>query len=212
MTANAGNVLAEAAFGADPGRWPLPQATDATGLWLRAVAAGGQGRYCSARADLASLMSRTSPPGLVSLAHSTRASFLRQQGWHRLAHDADGTALACAGGCAEARTDALVGLAADALGVRRLAVAGVLLARAEQVHAGADSPPPRLAIRLAWVRAACKSACRCSWLAVRLVTNVRWPKKLLKMRPYSKPWAHASSMTCAKNCSAIGMRCATAWP
>lgn len=153
MTANAGNVLAEAAFGADPGRWPLPQATDATGLWLRAVAAGGQGRYFSARADLASLMRRTSPPGLVSLAHSTRASFLRQQGWHRLAHDADGTALACAGGCAEARTDALVGLAADALGVRRLAVAGVLLARAEQVHAGADSPPPRLAIRLAWVRA-----------------------------------------------------------
>ncbi|MFZ0833086.1 MAG: hypothetical protein WAM92_08390, partial [Mycobacterium sp.] len=38
-------ALAAAAFGDDPGRWPLPAATTPRELWLRAVAAGGQGRY-----------------------------------------------------------------------------------------------------------------------------------------------------------------------
>ena len=47
------SALSAVAFGADPGRWPLPSATDPDELWLRAVAAGGQGRYASARADLA---------------------------------------------------------------------------------------------------------------------------------------------------------------
>ena len=57
-------VLAAAAFGADPGRWPLPPARDAEGLLLRAVAAGGQGRYGSARSDLAELL-RLQPTGRV---------------------------------------------------------------------------------------------------------------------------------------------------
>ena len=47
---------AEAAFGAEPGRWPLPSAQTANDLWLRAVAAGGQGRYGSADADLSRLL------------------------------------------------------------------------------------------------------------------------------------------------------------
>ena len=37
------SALSNAAFGDDPGRWPLPAATTARELWLRAVAAGGQG-------------------------------------------------------------------------------------------------------------------------------------------------------------------------
>ncbi len=45
-------VLANAAFGDDPQRWPLPQASTPHDLWLRAVVAGGQGRYGSAMADL----------------------------------------------------------------------------------------------------------------------------------------------------------------
>ena len=45
-------VLANAAFGDDPGRWPLPPASTPHELWLRAVVAGGQGRYGSAMADL----------------------------------------------------------------------------------------------------------------------------------------------------------------
>src|SRR5258705_5422041 len=75
-------VLANAAFGDDPRRWPLPPASTPHEFWLRAVAAGGQGHYGSAMADLAGvcLLQRGGP--LVSLAHSTRASFLRQLGWH----------------------------------------------------------------------------------------------------------------------------------
>ena len=77
-------TLTDAAFGHDPGRWPLPAAGSAAELWLRAVAAGGQGRYASARADLSTL-ARLCPTGrLGSLAASASGSFLRQQGWHGL--------------------------------------------------------------------------------------------------------------------------------
>lgn len=150
------STLADAAFGAVPEIWPLPAAHDATEFLLRAVAAGGQGRYASARADLNRLR-RADPTGpLASLALSTRASFLRQLGWHWSAHRWDGEALAIAGAgarAAEARVDALAGLAADALGVGRLAASAVLLDRARDLLAGAECPPPRLAIRLAWVGA-----------------------------------------------------------
>src|SRR6478752_8429430 len=107
-------ALVNAAFGDDPGRWPLPAATTPYELWLRAVAAGGQGRYGNALADLAAV--RRGPRGpLVSLAHSTRASFLRQLGWHERARGWDGRALSMAGSDQEAGADALLGLAADAL-------------------------------------------------------------------------------------------------
>ena len=124
-------TLAAAAFGDRPGSWPLPTATTPHQLWLRAVAAGGQGRYGSAYRDLA-VLRRSVPAGrLVSLAHSTQGSFLRQLGWHTLARGWDGRALALAGADPEARADALIGLAADALGVGRFAAAATLLARAD---------------------------------------------------------------------------------
>jgi hypothetical protein len=145
--------LAAVAFGAEPGRWPLPPATDPDQLWLRAVAAGGQGRYATARNCIAEVIRRAPRGRLGSLALSTQASFLRQLGWHRLARGWDGRAYACAGADSEAGVDALIGLSADALGVGRLAASGALLHRAADLLAGADSPPPRLAIRLAWVRA-----------------------------------------------------------
>ena len=142
--------LAEAAFGAQPGRWPLPAAGTPHQLWLRAVAAAGQGRYAQARSDLAALL-RVAPSGApASLAHSAHASFLRQLGWHDLARGWDGRALTLSGGVPEAAGDALTGLAADALGVGRLAAAATLLARADPVVADA---PPRLAVRRAWVAA-----------------------------------------------------------
>lgn len=150
MTAS---ILADAAFGPDPGTWPLPTASTPTELWLRAVAAGGQGRYAGARADLAALLRRRPAGALGSLALSTRASYLRQLGWHPTARGGDGQALARAGDDPEAAIDALVGLAADALGMGRLAASAVLLARAERMHGNADAPPPRLGIRLAWVNA-----------------------------------------------------------
>ncbi|GLP77228.1 hypothetical protein TUM20983_43380 [Mycobacterium antarcticum] len=143
--------LDEAAFGEDPGRWPLPAAGTAAELWLRAVAAGGQGRYGSAAADLESL-GRTRPHrALASLAHSTRASFLRQLGGHREARAWDGLAWVAADSNLAAGADALIGLAADALGLGRFALARRLLLRAEGLLA--LDAPTRLAVRLSWVHA-----------------------------------------------------------
>ncbi|OBI14684.1 hypothetical protein A5714_13300 [Mycobacterium sp. E2462] len=89
--------MAAAAFGDRPGDWPLPAAATPAELWLRAVAAGGQGRYGSAYHDLAALPRAAGRGALASLAHSTLGSFLRQQGWHTLARGWDGRALALAG-------------------------------------------------------------------------------------------------------------------
>jgi hypothetical protein len=142
-------VLANAAFGDHPQRWPLPPASTPHELWLRAVAAGGQGRYGSAMTDLTGL--RTSGGPVVSLAHSTRASFLRQLGWHDRARGWDGRAMATAGSDQEAGVDALIGLAADALGVGRFAASEAALRRAGERLS--ESVPPRLPVRLAWVSA-----------------------------------------------------------
>lgn len=145
-TADVDAALAAAAFGGEPGAWPLPAAATPRQHWLRAVAAGGQGRYASARADLAAM--RGVPGPLASLAHSTQASFLRQLGGHEAARGWDGRAAALAGADAEAAADALVGLAADALGVGRFAASAALLARANRV-----SGTGRQAVRCAWVSA-----------------------------------------------------------
>lgn len=143
-------ALADAAFGADPGQWPLPGATTPYERWLRAVAAGGQGRYGCALTELdAILRARYSGP-LLSLAHSTRASFLRQLGGHARARAADGRALAHCGEDHEAAADALVGLAADALGLGRFGVSARLLDRARAVDTPDNS---RQRIRLEWVSA-----------------------------------------------------------
>src|ERR1700716_3781040 len=139
-------VLANAAFGDDPQRSPLPPASTPHELWLRAVAAGGLGRYGSAMTDLAGMLQRGGP--LVSLAHSTRASFLRQLGWHDRARPWGGLAVGLAGSDYEAGADALIGLAADALGVGRFAASAAALQRAgEMLTRGV---PPRLPVRLAW--------------------------------------------------------------
>lgn len=145
--------LAGAAFGGEPGRWPLPTAATPEQLWLRAVAAGGQGRYGSAYRDLAQLRRSGASGRLVSLAHSTHGSFLRQLGWHTLARGWDGRALALAAADPEARADALTGLAADALGVGRLAAAATLLARVDAVLKPGAAVPDRLAVRRWWVAA-----------------------------------------------------------
>ncbi|WP_260860712.1 hypothetical protein [Mycobacterium tilburgii] len=141
-----------AAFGDQPGRWPLPTATTSDQLWLRAVAAGGQGRYGSAYRDLAALRRSASAGRLVSLAHSTHGSFLRQLGWHVRARGWDGRALALAGPDLEARADALIGLAADALGVGRFGVAATLLSRMDATLDEAVLPD-RLPVRRRWVDA-----------------------------------------------------------
>lgn len=143
--------LADAAFGRTPGTWPLPPAHTAHEHWLRAVAAAGQGRYSSALTDLAALLQQTPHGPLASLAHSTRASFVRQLGWHDTARGFDGRAWALSSGVGEAAADALVGLAADALGVGRFDASERALARAAAIVA--DSEIARLPVRLGWVSA-----------------------------------------------------------
>lgn len=145
------NTFGAAAFGDDPGRWPLPAATTPEEHWQRAVACGGQGRYGSALADLESLTRRAHNRPLGSLALSTRASFLRQLGGHVQARTWDGRAWASAGSDVDAGTDALIGLAADALGVGRFALSNRLLRRAGEL-CGPDATG-RLPVRLAWVNA-----------------------------------------------------------
>src|ERR1700753_2518389 len=101
--------LTASAFGNQPGRWPLPSAGTPRQLWLRAVGAGGQGRYGSARNDLTTLLRSAPADRLASLAHSTQASFLRQLGWHRLARGWGGRALALTRGRPQAAARAVVG-------------------------------------------------------------------------------------------------------
>ena len=150
--AGASRSLLAAAFGDDPGRWPLPVATTPYERWLRAVAAGGQGHYGSATAELAAVRRQVRNGALASLAHSTTASFARQLGGHSEARRWDGRALALAASDPEAAVDALLGLAADALGMRRLAASAALLDRARKTL-DASSAPARLPLRWQWVAA-----------------------------------------------------------
>ncbi|WP_106616777.1 hypothetical protein [Saccharothrix carnea] len=108
--------------------------------WLAAVVLGGQGYYAAAAAVLGELIGRGGLFG--SLAASTLASHRRQLGGHAAARVLDGRALAMvpedrdSGGqdpddvdVAGARADALLGLAADAVGAGRLVEARRLHAR-----------------------------------------------------------------------------------
>lgn len=153
--AGAREVLHGTALGRDPGRHPLPPAADDEGRWWRAVALGGQGRYAAAATELERLGTSATAPWLRSLAASTRASHLRQLGGHLLARRLDGRALALVGAAVgrtgrTARVDALVGLAADALGPARVALSRRLLAVAAEDLDGADA---RCTVRWHWVGA-----------------------------------------------------------
>lgn len=149
------------------GGWPTPRSerarrlAAAVGDDARATVAArrrrrGQGRYGAAHRDLAALR-RAAPAGrLASLGMSTQGSFVRQLGWHTVARRWDGRALALAGADPEAGADALIGLAADALGVGRFAAAAALLARADPVLAATDPKTPvpdRIPVRRRWVAA-----------------------------------------------------------
>ena len=151
-------LLFAAAFGDDPGRWPLPVARAPYERWLRAVAAGGQGHYGIASAELAALRRDVRSGPLASLAYSTQASFLRQLGGHVEARHWDGRAAATAASDIEATVDALLGLAADALGIGRFAAAGALLDRARTTLDGAAADG-RLPVRWQWVAAELAMAC-----------------------------------------------------
>ncbi|BDH58894.1 hypothetical protein [Tsukamurella sp. PLM1] len=126
--------LLAAAFGADGG--PVgPAASPAGRTWLRAVALAGRGRFAAAR----SLTSAIADGPFASGARCLEASMLRQSGRHRAASGPDGAALALAMSeqpksslTVASCVDAAVGLAADALGTGRYALARRLLERADE--------------------------------------------------------------------------------
>lgn len=137
--------LPAAAFGARPDLDPRPVPPDPTARWLAAVTLGGQGHYAAAAALLGELITGRDRV-LAALAGATLAAHRRQLGGHAAARPLDAAALRDAGEHAEARHDALLGLAADALGVGRFGEARRILARAPEAGW-------RGAIRLGWVTA-----------------------------------------------------------
>ncbi|KAA9152576.1 hypothetical protein FPZ12_036700 [Amycolatopsis acidicola] len=123
---------------------------------IAAIVLGARGCYAAAATVLHEL-GRGADPVVASLALSTFASHRRQLGGHAAAFGPDAAALKLVvdlrGGedrdgldAAGARTDALLGLAADNLGVGRLSVSRRLLARAEPECW-------RSRVRLGWVTA-----------------------------------------------------------
>ncbi len=154
-----------AAFGAVPGAAVRVRAgMDPVERWQVAVALGGTGHYAAAATVLTGLLAGRGVR-LVVAAHAavTLASHRRQLGGHATArrYDALGLRLAAAASAAApddvgtdplaARIDALVGLAADAIGAGAADTADRLLRAA--ADAGRRHPSWRPAVRLGWVRA-----------------------------------------------------------
>ncbi|HEU5475981.1 MAG TPA: hypothetical protein VFV67_35595 [Actinophytocola sp.] len=147
------DALSEAAFGDRPDLAVTAVPADPRSRWLAAVVLGGQGRYAAA-ATLLDGLRGAADPVLAALAASTLASHRRQLGGHGAARLLDAAALhrlaaAPAAVPAQAWSDVLLGLAADALGHGRFTEADRLLSRARAL----GDPGWRGAIRLAWVSA-----------------------------------------------------------
>ncbi|GAA4000335.1 hypothetical protein GCM10022247_20910 [Allokutzneria multivorans] len=160
--------LRDAAFGAHPDAnvHGAARSADPRRRWLAGVVLGGQGSYAAAATALAPLVrGHDSAPLFASLAASTLASHYRQVGCHGPARDLDARALALVLGAqvsgeadpddvdvVGAELDARLGLAADELGLGRLALARRLHARAEEAFR--ERPLGwRGRLRLRWVAA-----------------------------------------------------------
>ncbi|ALG84175.1 hypothetical protein [Gordonia phthalatica] len=146
------------AFGIEPTE-STPTAAD---RWARAVDLGARGYAAAARTIVDRLLREATVPAAVrSAALATRASLTRQAGGHAIARADDGAAIRAVAGdhgpwAVAARVDALIGLAADDLGVGDFTASGLLLDRAAAELGAAESSDwicvgrPRL--RLGWVR------------------------------------------------------------
>jgi hypothetical protein len=157
--------LRAAAFGAHPdAAVRVRPGMPAADRWLVAVTLGGQGRYAAAAAVLDDLLTAPGvPPAVRAHAAVTLAAHRRQLGGHATARrlDALGLRLATAAppgpldadgtDARAARVDALVGLAADAVGAAAVGQAQRLLDAAADAVRG--HPAWRSAVRLCWVRA-----------------------------------------------------------
>lgn len=125
-------------------------------VWLLGVCLAAAGRYGSAMVVLEPL-AEAAPADperrlFSSLAAATLASVARQLGRHAEGRRLDERALELAGDAPEARFDASLGLAADAVGLEDAVAADAALADAATL---ADGRPDwwRQRVRLDWVRA-----------------------------------------------------------
>lgn len=149
--------LRRAAFGDCPETpvWRTAADGSARERWLAAVVLGGQGHYAAAATLLGSLL-HDRDRVVASLAASTFASHRRQLGGHTAARGLDARALAAvpAGGRVDpdgidadgARADALLGLAADAIGAGRTG-------EARRLHARVEPRGWRAEVRHGWLAA-----------------------------------------------------------
>jgi len=131
-------------------------AESAAATWLLGVCLAACGRYGSSMTVLEPL-ARTSPVQpecalFASFAAATLASVARQLGRHSDARRLDERALDLAGGAPEARFDAAVGLASDAVGLGEFEAATTSAATAIALAEG-RSDWWRQRVRLEWVRA-----------------------------------------------------------
>jgi len=131
----------------------------AAAAWLLGVALGAAGRYGGALTVLSPLVESGRQPAappeqrlFAALSGATIASVHRQLGRHAVARDADLAALALTDGTGEAAFDALLGLAADAVGLdepdeaveRATAAAALIPERSDEWW--------RQRVRLGWVQ------------------------------------------------------------
>lgn len=152
------------AFGREPRLGDPRLAGHAAGTahehWCQGVALGAAGRYAAALRVLEPMTRAAAArrsPAYASLAASTIASHRRQLGAHAAAYRMDAFALRLLGAhaaepstaAAEARTDALLGLAADAIGLGVPTRCDELL---RYVHDRAQGGGWRSRIRFGWVR------------------------------------------------------------
>ena len=123
--------------------------------WLLGVCLSSAGRYGAALGVLEPMVAPADGPDvrlLGALAAATVASIHRQLGRHSVAQGYDEGALEASEGAGEAGFDALLGLAADAVGLGDGAVAADRLSQAVELADG-RSDWWRQRVRLDWVRA-----------------------------------------------------------
>lgn len=131
------------------------QAEASAAGWLLGVCLASAGRYGAALGVLEPLVAVTEPPEgrvLAALSGATVASVHRQLGRHAVAQGYDEMALAASDRTGEAGFDALLGLAADAVGLGDEQVAADRLAEAADLAEG-HVEWWRQRVRLGWIRA-----------------------------------------------------------
>jgi hypothetical protein len=172
--------------------------------WLGAVVLGGQGRYAAAAGWLKPLL-RGHDRVVASLAGSTIASHLRQLGGHAEArrYDAEALRVLVSGrtatpgwsgdeygiGATGARVDALLGLAADAIGLGRIAEAATLHDAATRA---ASNAPSNATSNFESNRTAWRITVRIDWVAAELALSTDRPDVALRHAGHARAVATAA--------------------